>query len=86
MRPLQVDVYFDRAEQLQPLPRLIFALQSSALLHGPRPAEADKAQEGAREGAKLRALMCGLGPPDLAAVLYPALSSWASPEAQACPL
>ena len=86
---LQVDVCFDRAERLQPLPRLAFMLQNSLLLHNPEPAAARAAAAdrhlAALAAAKLHVLMQGLSPSDLAAVLYPALSSWASPDAQACP-
>ena len=85
----QVDVCFDRAEQLQPLPRLAFVLQNCPLLHGPQPAAAaaaaDRQADAGLAAAKLRVLMQGLGPSDLAAALYPALSSWTSPDAQACP-
>lgn len=79
----QVDVCFDGAEQLQPLPRLAFVLQNSPLLHGPHPADTAKADPtDPLLAAKLRVLVCGLGPSDVAAVLYPALSSWTSCDAQ----
>ena len=74
-----MDAAFDATEALQPLPRLVYGLLQSPLLREPA------SKEASLEAAKLRLLLCGLGPDDLAMCLYPRLESWASPDAQVGP-
>lgn len=73
---LQVDATFAATEALQPLPRLVYAL-----LQAP-PLQPASATAQSLEAAEMRALLCSLGPDDCAMLLYPALSSWATPDSE----
>jgi hypothetical protein len=75
-----VDASFAAAEALQPVPRLVYALLQGPLLGGSGAA-------GAHPDAvcALRSLWESLPPCELAAALYPHLSSWAGPDAVAAP-
>ena len=73
----QVDAEFTNAEQLQPLPRLVYALLRSPLLASEwrliRRAHPDAP-------AALRHLWAGLPPRDLRCAVYPTLSSFSDPD------
>jgi hypothetical protein len=71
-----VDPAFEAIEEVQQLPRLVFALLRSPLL---------SPSASPDEACALRALCLQLPPAELAALLYPHLSSWESPDNLAFP-
>ena len=72
-----MDAEFARAEPLQPLPRLVYALLRSPLLPE-QPRLNGRAHPDAP--AALRHLCASLPPRDLRCALYPTLSSFADPD------
>ncbi|KAJ0976718.1 hypothetical protein J5N97_012192 [Dioscorea zingiberensis] len=75
----RVDVAFSQCPQLQPLPRLVFALLRSPLLRFH--------EEGVHPDYRiyLQCLFSALEPASLQRAIYPVLTSYASPDKQAYP-
>ncbi|MQL96470.1 hypothetical protein Taro_029138 [Colocasia esculenta] len=74
-----IDVSFSQCPQLQPLPRLVFALLRNPLLRFH--------EEGVHPDYRiyLQCLLSGLEPASLQRAIYPLLTSYASPDKQAFP-
>nr|CAD1836751.1 unnamed protein product [Ananas comosus var. bracteatus] len=75
----RVDVAFSQCPQLQPIPRLVFALLRNPLLH--------LHEEGVHPDYRifLQCLFSALEPSSLQRAIYPVLTSYASPDKQAYP-
>ncbi|KAL6005289.1 Protein transport protein S23 D [Asimina triloba] len=75
----RIDVSFSQCPQLQPLPRLVFALLRNPLLHFH--------EEGVHPDYRiyLQCLFSALEPSSLHRAVYPVLTSYASPDNQAYP-
>ncbi|XP_009783888.1 protein transport protein SEC23 D [Nicotiana sylvestris] len=76
---VHIDVAFSQCPQLQPLPRLVFALLRNPLLR--------LHEEGVHPDYRiyLQCLFSGLEPSSLNRAIYPLLTSYASPDKQAYP-
>lgn len=76
---IRVDVSFSQCPQLQPLPRLIFALLRNPLLRFH--------EEGVHPDYRiyLQCLFSALDPTSLSRAIYPVLTSYATPDKQAFP-
>ena len=76
---MQPDVSFDSVETLQPVPRLLYGLLRSPVLTQAPGHHPDL-------HTALRLLWTALPPEELRRAVYPLLSSYTTPDVQACPL